>query len=78
MCGATGEGGVVHSSRPILSENDGNRGQAHKRSISIIQPISLLAIILSSVHELIHRDLDVAAEADRLFPAAVVEAIEEP
>ena len=78
MGGATRECRIIHGFCSILSKNDGNRRQSHKRSISIVEPISFLAIILSSVHELLHGYLDISAEADGVLPAAVVEPVEEP
>ena len=78
MGGATRQGRIIHGFCSILSKNNGNRRQSHKRPISIIEPISFLAIILSSVHELLHGYLDISAEADGVRPAAVVEPVEEP
>ena len=75
---ATRLGGVLQTLVLLLPEADRDRGQAHQRAVAVVEAVALGREVGLLAPELVHGDLDVAAEPDRLLPAAVVESVVQP
>lgn len=72
------QSGVLNSLIDIIAEGDWEGSQSHQRTVPIIESIALFSVGLLLLQEFVHRNRNVASQANGPRPTPVVESQVQP